>query len=87
MSSLATAPLGASHRMQMLGLYKNTLRQLQTFPSKNRLRMIKEVRVEFKRNKGESDPQKVKAMIEEVNVGVNTMLQFNGGRSGVYTCQ
>mmetsp|Transcript_16512 Transcript_16512/g.27473 ORF Transcript_16512/g.27473 Transcript_16512/m.27473 type:complete len:83 (+) Transcript_16512:15-263(+) len=56
-----------------LSLYRDILRTARRWPSKNRKRIIEEIRSDFRAHKYESDPTKLKVMLEEARIGLASL--------------
>ncbi len=65
-------------------LYRALLKAARIYPSKNRSRIISDIKEGFRANRSLTDPSKIKAELEEARQGLKMMRQMNemvGGRS------
>merc|ERR1712166_605702 len=56
-----------------LGLYRQLLRVTTIWPSKNRGKIMQEIREEFRQNRAETDATKLQKMFSDANTGLQTM--------------
>lgn len=61
---------------EVLQLYRQIIKHAKVFPSKNRLRILKEIRAEFKENKSLTDPSKVKVEWDKANKGLSQLTMY-----------
>lgn len=62
----------------LLSLYKQILGSAKTFPSKNRIRIISEIREEFRRNSVETDQQKIDTAVGIARKGLMQLQMYSG---------
>ncbi|CAB1117493.1 unnamed protein product [Ectocarpus sp. CCAP 1310/34] len=61
---------------QMLSLYRQIIRNARVYPSKSRDRVLKEIRVEFRKNATESDPVKVDKQRQLAMKGLQQLMVY-----------
>ena len=67
---------------EALGLYRTILRTAQHWPSIKKEAVKNEIRDEFRRNLGETDPQKIEKMLVEARAGLQSLRQQCGMSEG-----
>jgi len=60
-------------RLQVLVLYKQILRACKTFPSKNKLRLFKEIKDDFRKNRNMTNETEVGIAIEKATKGLSQL--------------
>ncbi|KAF2078433.1 hypothetical protein CYY_000300 [Polysphondylium violaceum] len=60
----------------MLHKYRFLIRHLPDYPSRSRYKFLISTREEFRLNKNETDPVKLKEMEAEVNAGIKEVLRY-----------
>jgi hypothetical protein len=63
-------------RTELLSLYRQIIKNAKQFPSKNRLRILKEIRLEFRENKNLTDPIKINVEISKAQKGLEQLLVY-----------
>ena len=62
-------------RQQVLSLYKNIIRNLESYPSKNRLKIIAEVKLEFRQNL--QPTVNTPKLLNEAQASLSSILQYS----------
>ena len=65
-------------RSEVLSVYRRILRTAQHWPSVKKESVKNEIRDEFRRNVGESDPKTAAKMLEEARAGLQSLRQQCG---------
>jgi hypothetical protein len=63
-------------RRYLLRLYRDCMSLATRFPSKKRASIVHEVRETFRRNRGETDPNKIRSMCAEGHDGITYMRTY-----------
>ena len=63
--------------MSLLSVYRNLLKKAKVFPSKNRTRILNEIRMEFRRNQNLTDPKKLAECIELATKGIQQLSMYS----------
>lgn len=61
---------------KMIALYRNIIRHARVYPSKSRDRVLKEIRVEFRKNAGETDPKKAGQQRQLAMKGLQQLMMY-----------
>eukprot|EP00904_Undaria_pinnatifida_P006534 jgi/Undpi1/300/HiC_scaffold_1.g00296.m1 len=71
-----------SGHAKMLSLYRNIVRNAQVYPSKSRDRVLREIRLEFRKNAKESDPVKVDQQRQLAMKGLEQLMVYTKMNTG-----
>ena len=61
---------------EILHLYKQIIKHAKVFPSKNRMRILKEIRAEFRENKSLTDHSKIGIEWDKANKGLSQLTMY-----------
>jgi hypothetical protein len=61
---------------EVLSLYRQIIKHAKVFPSKNRLRILKEIRAEFKDNKSLTDQSKILIEWDKATKGLSQLTMY-----------
>merc|ERR1712046_414105 len=67
-------------RVETLALYRHLLRAAQVFPSRRRTSIISDIRSEFRVNVSETDPEKLRACVQEAECALFELTRFNANK-------
>lgn len=65
-----------SSSVEILSLYRQIIKHAKVFPSKNRLRILKEIRAEFKENKVLTDQIKINKELDKATKGLSQLTMY-----------
>lgn len=74
--SLVIMNMSPAHKSHVLALYRNILRQGARFPSKKRLAILSDIRLEFREKAHLTDPKDVRVAVHIAEQGLETMLKY-----------
>jgi LYR motif-containing protein 4 len=65
-------------RGEILSLYRSIIKNAKVFPSKNRLRIVEEIRVEFRNNRNLSEKKAINEALEKALKGLAQLNAYTG---------
>jgi len=64
--------------MSGLRLYRELLKGLKSYPSKSRDALLQDVKAEFRKNRNETDPKKIREQLEHARRGIEEIKKYEG---------
>ena len=69
-------------KSDLITLYRNIIRHAKVFPSKNRFRILKEIRVEFRENKTMTDSYQLSLSYQKATKGLSQLQMYTNLKRG-----
>lgn len=63
-------------KRDIISLYREILKHAQVFPSKNRLRIMNEIKLEFRRNKSMTNQNEIDIELSKATKGLSQLSQY-----------
>ena len=69
-------------KLDLITLYRNIIRHAKVFPSKNRFRILKEIRAEWKENKAMKDTYQLSLSYQKATKGLSQLQMYTNLKRG-----
>ena len=69
-------------KSDLITLYRNIIRHAKVFPSKNRFRILNEIRIEFRENKSMTDSYQLSLSYQKATKGLSQLQMYTNLKRG-----